>query len=173
MFGIFLVKLVELNGGTFSTVELDDNILSNSKKIYSEIFPNLRTIDYHCMDSVKFLGSYDKYVNFVHLDSFDLDMKNPIPSMLHGWLEFEAIKDKMPSGSLVVIDDNFIRGTVVYWNNFVNGEFTHQEEINVNYDIIGKGALIYHWVLKDETDWDLIGNHYNVGENVKIVVRKR
>lgn len=174
MFGTFLNKLCQLNNGKFITVDNDSTVLEFSKNRYSELFPDFKNIEYYCSDSVKFLESFDGYVNFVHLDSYDLNMKNPVPSMLHGWLEFDAIRDKMPSGSIIVIDDNFIKGTVVYWQTMIdNNTVISEEEIHVTYDIIGKGALVYHWVIKDENDWDLIGDHYHVGQNVKVIIKKR
>jgi hypothetical protein len=41
--------------------------------------------------------------------------------MLHHWLEFVEIESKMPSGSILLVDDNFFRGTTVYWNS-LDGE---------------------------------------------------
>ena len=101
-------------------------------------------------------------------------MTNPVPSMLHGWLEFVAIKDKMPSGSIILVDDNYMKGTWVHWNEIIDGHYTgNYVKIDVDYDIVGKGSLIYHWCKKDETDWDLIGNHYNAGSSIKLIIKKR
>ena len=79
----------------------------------------------------------------------------------------------MPSGSICIIDDNFIKGTRVYWNVLYDGEIINTEIIDVTYDILGKGALIYHWAVKPETEWDLIGDHYESAENIKVIVKKR
>lgn len=172
-FGIYLAKICESNNGIFQSVDLSENVIEKSKKILSNFLPNF-TINYHCVDSVEFLKSYKGSPNLVHLDSYDLDLKNPIPSMLHGFLEFQAIKDKMPSGSLIIIDDNFLKGTWVQWNKVINGEITNSyEKIDINYEIVGKGSLIYHWCQKSETDWDIIGDHYQPGSNIKIVIKKR
>ena len=142
--------------------------------IYDRIFPGLE-INFGLSDSVEFLKNYNGSPNLVHLDSWDLDIKNPVPSMLHGWLEFEAIKDKMPSGSIIIVDDNFMKGTTVYWNWFdLEGNYLSTEEIQIDYDIVGKGSLIYHWALKRETDWELLGDHYlPENGNVKIILQKR
>jgi len=113
--------------------------------------------------------------NLVHLDSWDLDVKNPVPSMLHGWLEFQAIKDKMPSGSICIIDDNFMEGCIVYWNWFdPQGNYLSTEEVHIHYEIVGKGAMIYHWAKREDTEWDIIGNHYlPENGNIKLIVQKR
>jgi hypothetical protein len=172
-FGIFFGKLAILSGGIFHSVDIDPGVVEKSKKMFDEILGQEK-ISHHIGDSVSFLKDYNGSPNLVHLDSWDLDLKNPVPSMLHGWLEFEAIKDKMPPGSICIIDDNFLKGTSVHWN-WLNqsGEILSNETIDVTYDILGKGALIYHWAVKPETEWDLIGDHYESVENIKVIVKKR
>jgi hypothetical protein len=173
-FGLFFAKLAILSGGTFHSVDIDPEISEKSKKMFSEILGDEK-ISHHTGDSISFLRDYEGSPNLVHLDSWDLNLKNPVQSMLHGWLEFEAVKDKMPSGSICIIDDNFIKGTWVNWNQLDSeGRIVDTEIIDITYDILGKGALIYHWALKPETDWDLIGDHHQiVGENIKVIVKKR
>ena len=172
-FGLYLAKLAEELGGIFSSVDIDPEILEKSRLSYLNFLPNLK-VNHHLGDSVEFLKEYVGSPNLVHLDSWDLDMKNPIPSMLHGWLEFDAIRRKMPSGSICVVDDNFLRDTIVYWNHLDHtGNLFLQEEINVDYDIIGKGSMIYHWAKKEDTDWDLIEDHHQIGKNVKLILKKR
>lgn len=172
-FGLYLAKIADELGGVFSSVDIDSRTLEKSKSTYFDFLPDFK-VNHYLGDSVKFLKEYKGNPNLVHLDSWDLNMKNPIPSMLHGWLEFEAIRKKMPSGSICVVDDNFLKGTVVYWNySDSSGKFLSQEEINVEYDIVGKGSLIYHWAMGEDTDWDLIGDHYEIGKNVKLILKKR
>jgi|LakMenE18May11ns_1017448.scaffolds.fasta_scaffold9474690_2 hypothetical protein len=43
----------------------------------------------------------------------------------------------------------------------------------IDYPVIGKGAHIYQWCQNPETDWDLIGQHYLVGPNLKLIIQKR
>lgn len=171
-FGLYLAKMCEITRGSFISVDLDENIVEKSKEIYEKYIPGLN-VGHHVSDSVSFLQSYEGSPNLVHLDSWDLDINNPVPAMLHGWLEFEAIKDKMPSGSLILIDDNFLKGTVVYWDTYYDGKYNHREEIPIKYDIVGKGALIYHWCKLPHTDWNLIEDDLVVGSNNKIIVKKR
>jgi hypothetical protein len=68
-----------------------------------------------------------------------------------------------------------MRNSLIYWNWLdPEGKLLSTEEIEVEYDILGKGALVYHWALKPETDWDLIGDHYQTaGENIKVIIKKR
>jgi hypothetical protein len=172
-FGVFICKLALDSGGTFSSVDNNEEISKKSQDLYQSIFPTGK-IDHYIQDSVEYLKNYEGSPNLVHLDSWDLDIMEPVRSMLHGWLEFEAIKDKMPSGSICIVDDNFMKGTCVYWNwqNYDNGT-NGTDLVDINYEIVGKGSLIYHWAQKPNTDWDLIGDHYELGSNIKVVVKKR
>ncbi len=171
-FGLYLAKIVESNGGSYHSVDINEDVLNKSKLIFEKYIPELK-VNHSLSDSVKFLEEYNGHPNLVHLDSWDLDLTNPIQSMLHGWLEFVAIKDKMPSGSIILIDDNFLKGSWVSWNWTRDGQVTKSEIIDINYDIIGKGSLIYHWCQKKETEWNLVGNHYTAGDNIKIIIKKR
>ena len=93
-------------------------------------------VNHYVSDSVKFLEEYNGNPNLVHLDSWDLDMTNPVPSMLNGWLEFVAIKDKMPSGSIILVDDNYMKGTWVNWNIMKDGQYTGDyTKVDIDYDI--------------------------------------
>jgi hypothetical protein len=172
-FGLFLCKLALDSGGFFSSVDIDPEITFKSEELFRNFFSE-KEVKYYTQDSVEFLKNYKGEPNLVHLDSWDLDLKNPVPSMLHGWLEFEAIKDKMPSGSICIIDDNFMKGTFVYWNwSDDKGIYLSTEEIAIDYEIVGKGSMIYHWAQKPETDWDIIGDHYYLPSSIKVVVKKK
>ena len=171
-FGLYLCDLVDSTNGVFHSVDINENLIKNSKTLFEKYYPNTN-INHYVSDSVTFLKNYDGNPNLVHLDSKDLDLINPIPSMLHGWLEFEAIKDKMPSGSICIIDDNFMKGTWVDWMVYWHGELTESKAIYIDYEIIGKGSLIYHWCNEYNTDWEIIGDHYHAGPNIKIIIRKK
>ena len=171
-FGLFLCGLVSEYGGKFISVDIDNDILLGGLKLYHKYYMDTK-VEHVLSDSVSFLQNYKGTPNLVHLDSWDLDLKNPIPSMLHGWLEFQAIKDKIPSGGICIIDDNFLKGTWVEWNTVENNVIVGKERIDINYDIIGKGSLIYHYCKNYESDWEILGNHYVAGPNVKVIIKKK
>lgn len=171
-FGTYLGHFTDTKKGKFSTVDIVPESVENSKIFYGNLFPNLG-VDFFCGDSVEYLKNYEGCPNLVHLDSWDLEIPNPLSSMLHGWLEFSVIKDKMPSGAICIIDDNYFNGTTVYWNILNNGNHVKTVPYDVTYDVIGKGSLIYHWIKNYTTDWEIIGNHYQAGPNVKIIIKKK
>jgi hypothetical protein len=64
----------------------------------------------YCTDSVRFLGlketvNYAQACYLLYLDSFDLDISDPIPSALHHLMELTAVWADLPSGCLIVVDD--------------------------------------------------------------------
>jgi hypothetical protein len=172
-FGIYLAKFTQKYGGKMSSVDIDCQRVNKSQELIDSLVDN---IDYsaHTSDSVQFLREYKGSPNLVHLDSYDLDITNPLPSMLHHWLEFVEIKDKMKSGSILMVDDNFFKGTWVDWNIIDNqGILLDTKKIDISYDIIGKGALIYHAVKEKKIkDWELIGDFYHAGPNQKLIFKK-
>jgi hypothetical protein len=172
-FGLYLGKYISDYGGKMVSVDIDDFRVNRSREFIAE---NLPSLNYKAttQDSVEFIKEYKGSPNLVHLDSYDLNINNPIPSMLHHWFEFVEIKDKMKSGSILLIDDNFFRGTTVYWNTLDNfGNIINTTDVYINYEVVGKGSLVYHAVKEKKIkDWELIGNHYSVGPNHKLIFRK-
>jgi len=175
-FGLFLAHLAEERGGKFSSVDLEENILSKSINIYKEMLPNLEVSSF-LEDSVEFLRRYNGKPTIVHLDSYDLNIYDPEHSMLHGFLEFLEIKDKMDSGSYIIVDDNFMRGTCIYWNIYQNGELKETKEYNVEQEILGKGSMIYHYCRKDNSEWEIMADMLEEGplrwKNQKLILRKK
>tara|TARA_R110000744_G_scaffold312669_1_gene420050 strand:- start:84 stop:752 length:669 start_codon:yes stop_codon:yes gene_type:complete len=164
--GLFFAKLCELTNGEFHSVDNQKDIVSKSKKLY--LSHNLKTKHY-IQDSVKFLKETSIIPNLIHLDSWDLNLTNPLPSALHGWREFTAIENKMPIGSIIIIDDNFFKGTWVNWN-YDDGEL-ESKHIDIEYPIIGKGSLIYHFVEGGESNWKKLSID-KAGFNEKIIFKK-
>jgi len=171
-FGLYLGKFTEYFNGTMYSVDIDGERVDLSNKFIKSLIPNL-TYESICKDSIEYLKEYDGRPNLVHLDSFDLDMFNPFPSMLHHWHEFLEIKDKMPIGSILMVDDNFFKNTKVSWHTFWNGEYVKTIDIIIPYEVIGKGTLIYQAVKSGKiNDWKIIGEHYGEGPNLKIIFKK-
>ena len=163
--GAFFAKLCQSTSGEFHSVDIYTHIVEGSKTLYNDL--GLET-NHYTQDSVEFLEDTDIIPNLVHLDSWDLDLKNPFPSALHGWKEFIAIEDKMPVGSILVIDDNFFKNTWVTWNYLDSGE---SERIDINYPIVGKGSNIWHFVESGKSNWKKLSEDL-AGPNVKLVYQK-
>lgn len=163
--GSFFAKLCQFTNGEFYSVDNSKGIVDKSKELYKGL--NIPA-NHFVSDSVGFLEGTEVVPNLVHLDSWDLDLKNPFPSALHGWREFTAIEDKMPVGSIIVVDDNFFRGTWVTWNYTYDRE---SERIDINYPIVGKGSNIWHFVESGASNWKKLSRDVP-GPNVKLVYQK-
>jgi hypothetical protein len=168
LFGLFLGYVAKNTNGKMTSVDISSNIVEKSVKIFEDAIPNL---DYsiHVSDSVSFLKNIEEIPNFVHLDSWDFNLFDAFPSALHGWEEFKAIESKMLKGSIIVIDDNYKQGTYVQWFH-ANGQ---EDNMVIPYPMVGKGVHIYQHVLKGNTDWKLIGTHYDSYDNIKIIIQKK
>lgn len=98
-----------------------------------------------CDDSLAFLRSIDrtrKYDLF-YLDSFDVNLYDPVPSMVHGLHEFLIILPILKKyGGLLLIDDTPESCDV--WGEVVNSEVLDRiKDFKRIYNIVpGKGALV-------------------------------
>jgi predicted O-methyltransferase YrrM len=168
LFGLFLGYVAKKTNGKMTSVDISSDTVDKSKEIFQQAIPEL---DYsiHVEDSVSFLKNIEEIPNFVHLDSWDFDLFNPLPCALHGWEEFKSIESKMESGSIIIIDDNYRQGTYIEW---FHGDGKRDDDV-VKYPMLGKGAHVYQHVLNNITDWVLIGSHYDTYDNIKIIIQKK
>jgi len=165
MVGYYFAFLSNHTEGEFYSVDINPAYEQRVYDGYKNIDPNLKIT--HVTDDSLNLLRYPPFIpNLVHLDSWDVDLKNPFPSALHGWREFEAIESSMPIGSIIIIDDNWYAGSWVEWFT-PNGKGGHNVEIIYNnYPCIGKGTHIYQQVIGGYTDWNLLESKY------KIIIQK-
>lgn len=168
--GLLFGIISQRTGGRMWMVDIDANKIEESKKLFEKY--NIDCVNFVVQDSVHFLQKFNEKIDIIHLDSYDLDILDPFPSALHGWREFEAIKDKMYSKSIILIDDNYINGTWVNWHLVSNNDIIKTERIDIKYPCIGKGAHIYWWSIQENTDWELVSDLI-VGENIKITCQKK
>jgi len=170
--GLFFAKLCELTDGEFHSVDNNKDVHNQSKIMYDKF--GLK-VEHYLQDSIEFLKNTKVIPNLIHLDSWDLNLLNPFPSALHGWREFIAIEDKMPIGSVIIIDDNFFKGTWVNWVlDYIEGKSMDDQEykkIDIEYPIIGKGSMVYHFVEEGKSNWKKLSKDI-VGSNQKITYIK-
>lgn len=92
-------------GGTFESADIDPEVVGNVQNDLGE------RSEVVCEDSVSFLDRLARddsreAVDFVYLDSYDVDFSDPMPAALHCLDEFRAIAPKLRKGSIVLIDDS-------------------------------------------------------------------
>jgi hypothetical protein len=124
-------------GGRFYSVDI--NPLASRRLT----FQHSRNSHFVVSDSLIFLENFqleitDSKIDLVYLDSWDVDWSNPNESAIHGYNEYLRIKDRLKSGSVLVIDDT---PRTIDW---IPPEFFEvaQEFLKVNGVLPGKGALI-------------------------------
>jgi len=170
----YLGKLCELKGGVYHSVDNNEDKVKQAIKNINKKLPNLN-FKVWLDDSVNYLKNYVGKPNIVLLDSYDFDPTNPFMSMLHHYNEFLEIKDKMPIGSLIIVDDNYMKDSIIYYNLLYNGELKDTIVYNVTYELYGKGTLIYEAIKENKfPEWELISKDYHIpGVNLKLVLKKK
>jgi hypothetical protein len=166
MVGYYFAYLSNKTNGQFTSVDINPDFESKVYKAYQNIDPNLK-INHVTDDSLNLLKTPPFVPNLIHLDSWNVDLKDPLPSALHGWREFEAIESIMPVGSIIVIDDNWYKGWWVEWFTLNEQGGLDKEIINIDYPCLGKGAHIYQWLLSGDKNWKILDSSY------KIIIQKQ
>ena len=98
-------EYVEAFGGELWSVDIQAELIARLRTAVT------RTLLLTCGDSVRFLRRWVQAnrssctVDFVYLDSFDLDVLDPYPAALHGIRELLAIKPALTPGCLLLVDD--------------------------------------------------------------------
>lgn len=90
------------NHAILFTVDISPDAIANSRQSTQAY---QKSINFFCMDSVKFLEEFDRPIDFLYLDSFDFDYNNPTPSQEHHLFEIKAAMSKLHANSIVMIDD--------------------------------------------------------------------
>lgn len=92
------VNLINIDGKVIS-VDLDKNAVNNTNMQVT------KKTNVTCSDSLIFLPSLTEQIDFLYLDSYDVDFLNPLLSAEHHLKEFNCVKHLLHNGSIVLIDD--------------------------------------------------------------------
>ena len=127
-------KFVNYFDGNVFSVDLNASAVDNTNYLTSN--KTLVT----CSDSLKYLPTFKKSIDFLYLDSYDVDFLNPEPSAIHHLKEFNCIKHLLHKNSIVLIDDTPCSPE---WLD--NGEYNNlynKLKDNFNPNMSGKGSLV-------------------------------
>lgn len=146
---ILFASYVKIFGGRFDTVDINPKIKDQYEFLESN---NVR---FHTDDSLKFINNLEDTVinefDLIYLDSFDLDIDNPLPSQEHGLNEFLLLYEKLKKGAILSIDD-----TPINYSFFGNTE-------NNKFDFIpGKGRLVLDFLNKNPNLFEVLYHNYSV-----------
>jgi len=121
-------------GGNVYSVDLNKHAVLQANQMTSD--NTLVT----CKDSVEYLQTFTQPIDFLYLDSYDVDFSNPLPSAQHHLNEFNAVKHLLHKGSIVLIDDTPISAD--WYDNACNIPENDARRLNFNTDMSGKGSLV-------------------------------
>jgi len=151
---IFADLIKNYTGGKIITIDNSEEHMNNCKestKQFSDV------IEYVISDSVTYLESLSdeevKQIDFIYFDSYDLNIKDAVPSQLHHFMELNAVYKRLKENVYIAVDDNFSPNTWVEWLSFMDGKIVLKENIDINtfspFRPLGKGTLIDHFLLNN------------------------
>lgn len=92
----------DMKGSNFYSVDISSEALA---KAAEALGPSRDFVNLINEDSVTFLKNFKEPIDFLYLDSYDLDIENPIPSQHHHLKEIIAAYPNLTKKSVVMIDD--------------------------------------------------------------------
>ena len=131
-------KFVNIFGGKVISVDLNQNAVNETNAKTS----SKTTV--HCSDSLKILPTLTEKIDFLYLDSYDVDFLNPKPSAVHHLKEFYCVKEILKDDCIILIND-----TPVSPKWLDSGKRNNlYEKLKKNFDssMAGKGSLVNHYL---------------------------
>jgi len=144
-FTLLFGHLAQMTSGRLTTVDIDPVGLQQCRDITQAY---VDSITYVCQDSVSYLESLSREsiqeLDLLILDSWDLNVFDPLPSQIHHLRELLAVVKNLDD-CVVIVDDNFLPGS---WVDvfYENGSVSRFETGDAH---VGKGTLIRRLL----TDW--------------------
>jgi hypothetical protein len=153
-FTLLFGRLAQMTSGRLTTVDIDPAGLQQCQGITQDYADS---ITYVCQDSVSYLESLSQEeiqkLDLLILDSWDLDVFDPLPSQIHHLRELLAVVKNLKD-CVVMVDDNFLPGT---WVGVVYGDGSVRR-FETEKDHVGKGTLIRRLL----TDWGWVSGFEGV-----------
>ena len=127
-------KFVNFYDGEVVSVDLDKKAVEEASRMTSE---KTRVVHGNSLD---YLGSHESAIDFLYLDSYDVDFLNPRPSAEHHLLEFNKVKHLLHKDSLILIDDTPVSPLWLDNGIYNNIYMEYMESFDPN--MAGKGSLV-------------------------------
>jgi hypothetical protein len=158
--GLFTLIMGDLiknwTGGRLYTVDISKDRIEECKRL-TENFSDV--IEYVHSDSIPFLQDFNKKhinIDLLMLDSYDLDMTNPHPSMDHHLKELAAIYSSINDGTTIAVDDNLGPNSWIDFHWYHDNEITKTDRIYTKDRIIGKGGYVNSFLIAN--GWEMRKN---------------
>ena len=112
-----------------------------------------------CADSLHFLTTFNKPIDLLYLDSFDVDWRNQENSSQHHYKEFNLVRTMLSKNSLLLIDDSPKDLTWLDINKN-NRKYEMIKQIFSNNKYNGKGAIICQEL--ENSEFKLLLHQYQI-----------
>jgi hypothetical protein len=100
---IIFAEWVKNNGGKLYSIDINAENLQAAANALGDAASSVHLVH---SDSIAFLRNFNHPIDFLYLDSCDLDFFNPIPSQEHHLQEIIAAYPWLTQNSIVMIDDS-------------------------------------------------------------------
>jgi hypothetical protein len=123
--------------GRVDSVDLSINNVLSTRQLVSN------KTQVHHSDSVEYLKTFNKNIDFLYLDSYDCDFFNDNGSSLHHFNELKSIENQLiPNQTIILIDDTPINK---YW---MDGALQRDDIYKISDEqiLFGKGNLVNEYL---------------------------
>jgi hypothetical protein len=127
-------KFVNFYDGSVSSVDLNEHAVNNTNSLISE-----KSKVFHS-NSLDYLPKVDSLIDFLYLDSYDVDFLNPLPSAVHHLEEFNRVKHLLHKNSIILIDDTPV--SPEWLDDGQNSPIYSTLKRQFNPNMAGKGSLV-------------------------------
>lgn len=103
---LLLAWYAQQNKSKLYTCDISKENIEECKKIIGSFTDY---VEFICGDSVEFLKSFSKEIDYLYLDSMDfITSQDPNAPQDHAVKEYKAAKDRLHSNSVILIDDCYL-----------------------------------------------------------------
>ena len=99
---------VRSNGGAVMSIDIGQNSIESARRACSSKTSLILNDSVAALHMLAGLGG--RKASLVYLDSFDLDVNNPLPSATHHILELAAVRPLLAPGTIICVDDYALDG---------------------------------------------------------------
>lgn len=145
---IFADLIKNHTGGKLITIDISEQHMNLCKENTKNVS---NAIDYVVSDSVEYLSKlskgFVKNIDLLYLDSWDLDMTDPLPSQIHHLRELSAVYHNLSKNVSIAVDDNLMPNCWIEWFSYEKNRGSEKMIINSYDKILGKGTLVDRFLL--------------------------
>ena len=127
-------KFVNFYDGSVRSVDLNESAVNSTNALISKKSKVIHS------NSLDYLPNVEGLIDFLYLDSYDVDFLNPLPSAMHHLQEFNKVKHLLHKNSIILIDDTPV--SPEWLDDGQNNPIYSTLKRQFNPKIAGKGSLV-------------------------------